>query len=629
VTDLYWLPLDDGLGQTLKDLQQAGTATWRELVACAGSRLDFVQTNKLDRIVRQRFPAGPPPEVGAQDRLRLAVLGSSTTDHLLPGLRVGALRRGLWLDLWQGDYGLYFSQLADPPEALRAFAPTSVLLTLDSRHLAAGLDLRAGEAAARDHLRWTGDRLRQAWRMAREKLGAGVLQQTLLPVLPGLVGSNEHRLAGSPAAFVNALNEALRAAADEERVDLVAIDQQCARYGLAAWYDPRLWHRAKQEIAPGATPLYGDLVARLLAAKAGRSRKCLVLDLDNTLWGGVIGDDGLERIVLGQGHAVGEAYVDLQIAVRALAQRGVILAVCSKNDEANAWLPFDSHPEMVLKRGDIACFVANWNDKAANLREIAARLNIGIDSLVFLDDNPFERNLVRRELPEVAVPEVPDDAAFYAQTLADAGYFESTSLSEEDFARGAQYQANAQRSSALAEHSDMAGYLASLDMRLLWSPFDELNLTRIVQLTNKTNQFNLTTRRTTEEEVRARMAAPDKLTLQFRLLDRFGDNGIIALVEGSLAGDTLTVDSWLMSCRVLKREVERATLQVLAEEAKRMGATRLVGLYRPTAKNAMVADHYRTLGFTHLSDDAEGGSAWTLHLQDLVPADLPLQITRT
>jgi FkbH-like protein len=415
------------------------------------------------------------------------------------------------------------------------------------------------------------------------------------------------------------LNAAIRLAADQEGVDLLALDDAVARHGLAAWHDPALWHRAKQEISPAATPMYGDLVARLVAAGKGKSAKCLVLDLDNTCWGGVIGDDGLNGIVLGQGNALGEAFVGFQSYAKALSQRGIILAVCSKNDEANALEPFDKHPDMVLRTPDIACFVANWQDKAANLRAIASRLNIGIDSLVFADDNPFERELVRAELPEVAVPELPEDPALYADCIARAGYFEAVAITEEDRVRNAMYRANAEREALLDTATDMAGYLQALEMQLHVRPFDPVGLPRITQLINKSNQFNLMTRRYTEAEVARVMDDPAAIGLQLRLVDRLGDNGIIAVVIGERAGADLVIDTWLMSCRVLGRGVEEATLQTLAEAARAHGARALIGQYRPTPKNGMVREHYAKLGFAKLDDLADGTERWKLVLDDYCP----------
>jgi FkbH-like protein len=446
-------------------------------------------------------------------------------------------------------------------------------------------------------------------------------------VFDPLFGSNEHRLPGSQYWAVQQLNTSLRKLADAEGADILALDAVAAGDGLAAWYDPALWHRAKQEVHPSAAPGYGDLVARLLAAALGRSSKALVLDLDNTLWGGVIGDDGMEGIKLGQGSALGEAFVAFQRYARDLSRRGIILAVCSKNDEANALEPFERHPEMVLKRSDIACFVANWTDKAANIREIAAQLNIGLDSLVFADDNPAERAIVRRELPMVAVPELPEDPTLWPSTLAAAGYFESLRLTKEDLERSGQYQANLRRGSMMASATDLEGYLRSLEMRAIWNRFDRVGQARTVQLINKTNQFNLTTRRVTDEEIAALIEDERALTLQIRLTDTFGDNGIIAIIIGKLDAGTrdIRIDTWLMSCRVLGRRMEEETLNLVVQQARALGAERLIGVYRPTAKNGMVREHYQKLGFAPFgSTEDDGRTEWMLALDGW--AELPTAI---
>jgi len=432
------------------------------------------------------------------------------------------------------------------------------------------------------------------------------------------MGGNEHRLTWSRAAALQRLTAMLRDKADAEGVDLLSLDDRAVQDGLGSWHDPALWHRAKQEIHPLAAPLYGDLVGRLLAAAQGRSSKCLVLDLDNTLWGGVIGDDGLAGIKLGQGSAAGEAYAAFQTYARDLAQRGVILAVCSKNDEANALEAFASHPEMVLKRDDIACFVANWIDKAANLREIAARLNIGLDSLVFVDDNPAERAVVRCELPMVAVPELPEDPTLYGACVADAGYFEALRITAEDLSRAGQYQDNLRRETLATSATDIPSYLRSLEMRAIWSRFDRVGQARIVQLINKTNQFNLTTRRVTDDQIATMINDRRALTLQIRLLDRFGDNGIVAIVAGAITGDVARLGIWLMSCRVLGRGLEEETLNLVVAEAQRLGARYLVGEYRPSAKNGMVRNHYRRLGFDLTGED-DGTTEWTLSLDKWAP----------
>jgi FkbH-like protein len=619
VTELHWLPAVSDWRPRLRALAEHA-APWDEAISLANSRLNFVLTNALDQMVRQIFSA--PPSAIAAKPVRLAVLGSSTLAHLHGAIRVAGLRRGIWIDSYENEFGQYFQELSDASSALHAYRPTAILFVFDAYHVTAGLTAGLDEAGADAALAEVKERIRDTWRLARDAFHCPILQQTILPVHLPLLGNNEQRLPGSRAGFVARLNVELRAMADAEGVDLVSLDSRAAADGIGKWHDAALWHRSKQEVSPTAAPFYGELVVRLLAAKLGRSFKCLVLDLDNTVWGGVVGDDGLEGIVIGQGSPLGEAYVAFQDYARELSRRGIILAVCSKNDEANAVEPFDKHPEMVLKRGDIACFIANWSDKASNIRAIAKDLNIGLDSLVFIDDNPFERNLVRQELPMVAVPEVDDDPTYYPRAIADAGYFEGIAITDEDRERSGQYQGNRAREALKSSVTDLDSYLRGLEMQLIWRPFDKIGLQRTVQLINKSNQFNLTTRRYTEEDVLAVMNDPGAFGLQLRLTDRFGDNGVIAIIIGRLRDDgDLYIDTWLMSCRVLGRQVEPTTLNLIAQEARRLGAKRLIGEYIPTKKNAMVKDHYARLGFADTRFDDTGGNINTLEIATFTPAD--------
>jgi FkbH-like protein len=616
--ELHWLPRQATWSRALASAEP-GTNAWPTLCALARARVDALETRSLDR-KRQALVPEPPASIVAPP-VRLAVLASSTVDHLLPAIRVGGMRRDLWIETHTPDYGQYTQALMDPASSLHAFRPTAVLFALDSRHLLAGIEPSGDADAVERRINQIADDLAAQWARARQAFRCQVIQQTLLPVFDPLFGNNEHRLPGSQYWAVQQLNATLRKLADTEGVDILALDAVVASDGLAAWHDPALWHRAKQEVHPSAAPGYGDLVARLLAAALGRSSKALVLDLDNTLWGGVIGDDGMEGIKLGQGSALGEAFVAFQRYARDLSRRGVILAVCSKNDEANAIEPFEKHPDMVLKRSDIACFVANWTDKAENIREIAGMLNIGLDSLVFADDNPAERAIVRRELPMVAVPELPEDPTLWPSTLAAAGYFESLRLTKEDLERSGQYQANLRRGTLMASATDLDGYLRSLEMRAIWSRFDRFGQARTVQLINKTNQFNLTTRRVTDEEIAALIEDERALTSQIRLIDTFGDNGIIAIVIGLFVPGThdIRIDTWLMSCRVLGRQMEEETLNLVVAQARALGAERLIGVYRPTAKNGMVRDHYQKLGFAPAGTADDGTTRWVLTIGDWTP----------
>lgn len=609
--DLHWLPAAPpdfaarlAAAEAMQEAQRE-TQAWNALRALSRTRLDPARTNRLDRVLQRT--------VSDREAHRLALLGSSTLSHLAAGIRVGALRRDLRLTVVEGPYGQYRETIEG--EALREYRPDTLLLALDAADILGPHDPAAGSGDVTGAL----DRLKRLWDRARVLHRCTLIQQTLMPTALPLMGGNEHRMPGSLAARTARFNAALRDAAEEEGVDLLALDDAVSRYGLDAWHDPALWLRARQAVSPAAAPLYGDLVARLVGARLGRSAKVLVLDLDDTLWGGTIGEDGLSGIVVGQGSALGESFLALQAYARDLARRGILLAVCSKNDPEIARAAF-AHPDMLLRLSDFAAFVANWDDKATNLRRIAQELQLGLDALVFVDDSPFERALVREHLPMVAVPEVPDEPALVARCLADAGYGEAVTLTDEDRVRA---QAYARRIPTTGEAAtDLAGTLAGLGMRLTGRPFDAVGLPRIVQLVNKTNQFNLTTRRLREADAAALIDDPDAVTLQVRLTDRLGDNGVIAVVIGRLAERDLIIETWLMSCRVLGRRVEEGTLVALAAEASRRGARRLVGLYRPSGRNGMVADLYPRLGFT-----ADGEGQWVLDLGGYAPpGDLPMVV---
>ena len=420
-------------------------------------------------------------------------------------------------------------------------------------------------------------------------------------------------------SMIQALNEKIAGIASATGSLLVDVDGLAGLVGRGAWYMPSEWNSAKLPFGSDFLPLYADHVARVIAARRGRSRKCLVLDLDNTLWGGVIGDDGLEGIKLSQGDAEGEAFLDLQRYALQLRNRGIVLAVCSKNTDEVARSPFRQHPEMILKEEHIAVFQANWADKATNIQTIAESLSFSLDAMVFVDDNPMERDLVRRTLPEVAVIELPGDPAFYARTLASCGWFESTAFSTEDKARADAYAGNARRLDLRGEATDIECYLRSLEMVLTFAPFDPIGRARIVQLVAKSNQYNLTTRRYTPAEIERMESDPEVLTLQIRLADRFGDNGMISVVicNAPLGADEWRIDTWLMSCRVLERRVENAVLAEIARHARRAGANSLIGTYAPSRKNALVADHYGRLGFKKERETSDGCTEWRILVRDV------------
>ena len=329
---LRWLPEQNDWRQRLRVLAGGSANPWPEAVALANARIDFTRTNALDDIVRRRLRDSP----ASATPVRLAVLGSSTLAHLLPGMRVGGLRRGMLLETWEGDYGQYLPDLLDASSPLHMFRPNVVLFAFDAAHLTQGVHAALGEEDVRIRMDEVADRLRLCWKLARKAFGGQIIQQTALDVFPALLGGNEYRLPGSRSRFIAGLNDMIRRDAEAFGVDLLALDDAARQDGVSTWHSPDLWHRAKQEVTPALSPSYGDLLARLVTAKLGRSHKCLVLDLDNTLWGGVIGDDGLDGIVLGQGSALGEGFAAVQAYAKELARRGIILAVNSKNDPENA-----------------------------------------------------------------------------------------------------------------------------------------------------------------------------------------------------------------------------------------------------------------------------------------------------
>jgi FkbH-like protein len=597
-----------------------------ETARLANHDRDFVVTGKLDRMANACLGnADAVSRAIGRPARRLALLASHSVEHLAPAIRIAGLGRGLPLQVMTAPYGQYRQVILGPATEVDTFRPDAVALLLDHNDAVPALSLDATETEVEAATDARMDEIVGLWRRLRERFGALVIQQTLLNGAQPVFGNYEALVPAAPFAVVARLNAALRRAAQREGVLLLDLDWHAARQGRQRWVDPVRWYHAKQLVSPALAPIYGDLLARVLAAGLGLARKCLVLDLDNTLWGGVIGDDGRDGIRLGQGSAAGEAFLAFQQYCRMLAQRGVILAVCSKNDERIALEAFSTHPEMALKRTDIAAFVANWNDKARNIRDIARTLSIGLDSLVFVDDNPAERAIVRRELPEVAVPELPDDVAEYPARLVEAGYFEAAAFTADDARRTEQYVLNAERRARLDAATDIDGYLKSLEMVMTVQPFASVDMERVTQLTNKTNQFNLTTRRRTRAEMVHLRADPAVLTLQSRLADRFGDNGLIEVViarPGPNVPETLWIDTWLMSCRVLGRGVEQATLEVLARQATARGATALIGEYIPTAKNGLVAQHYPGLGFARIPaprDATEGATYWRLDIDAYRP----------
>jgi FkbH-like protein len=618
---MSWLPTAPDFRGDLRAALKTTDPTdcLEKLASLAAYQLGFLETVQLDRALGRLGLKEAPGFLP----IRLAVLASSTVDHLLPAIRIAGLRRRLLIDTHSGAYGQYRQDLLDPTASLHQFAPQTALFSLTARDAIAAVPLTATVTEVDETIARLIGELRSLWQRAREIFNAAIIQQTFINVTEPLFGSYDRLVPGAPARVVARLNDRLCEAAAQDGALLLDIARASEHDGIDAWFDAGRWLQGKLEVAPQAAPLYGDFVARILAAQRGLSKKCLVLDLDNTLWGGVIGDDGLDGIVLGEGSAVGEAHLALQRYAKQLKERGVILAICSKNNPEVAEAAFREHPEMLLHRSDIAVFLANWHEKMENLKAVATRLNIGIDSLVFVDDSPVERARIRQSLPMIAVPELPEDAAQFVRCLADAGYFEAVAFTSEDRHRAGQYAANAEREVLLGSAQSMDEFLRGLKMSVAFGPFTVVDHARVVQLINKTNQFNTTTRRYTSEEITYFANLPNALTLQFRLSDRFGDNGLVsAMILRSTPDheDVLEIDSWVMSCRVFGRQLEFEAMNIAVEAARQRGARAFIADYIASSKNEVISALYPSLGFAAVNETAptNGTTRWFLNFADYV-----------
>ncbi len=532
-------------------------------------------------------------ELPAKRRCRIALLGSITLDFWLPALRAQCLASGLDAEFLVGPFGQTQQEILNPNSKTAAFKPDIIVLAGE------GPKSRLPEESADPvaTVEYLVSEHRALWRHAREHLGAFVIQVNAEIPAHDPWGHLGVSMAGGHGRMLRAFNLRLWEAAQEETgVAILDLDQAAAKFGKLQWLDPVLWNAAKQYPSTPAIPTLTHHIAALFRAVVGLSAKCVAVDLDGTLWGGVIGEDGIGGIQIG-GGPVGEAHAAFQRYLKSLASRGILLAACSKNNLEDALLPFREHREMVLKETDFAVFVANWETKDRNIREIAQKLNIGLDAIVFVDDNPMERGRVRQNVPEVEVVEMPADPSGFVAALDTPLYFEGLTLTHEDRVRGQSIRENQERASLQSNAASVDDYLADLQMSVELSPFQPADMARIVQLINKTNQFNMTTRRTTDAEIQQWAADPNCYTQSLRVADRFGDSGLTGVLIAVREGDAFRIHTWLMSCRVMGRRLEEAVLAALLAHARSVGAIKIIGEYIPTAKNNVVAELYAQLGF--------------------------------
>ncbi len=553
---------------------------------------------------------------------KIALLGGSTTSELKSLLELFLLASGIRPVFFESEYNRFYEDGAIDGGPLDAFGPDVVIVHTTHHNVTQWPRARATGDEVERLLGAELQRFETLWKRLLERQQCLVVQNNFDPVPLESLGHLGSSAPYGHVRFVERLNAAFAAAAEREpRLRINDIARLAAQVGLEEWSSPSWWYHAKMAVTPQAAVRLAHQTAKIVRAAYGRTKKVLVLDLDNTLWGGVVGDDGVEGLKLGHDTAEGEAFIAFQRYCLGLKRRGVLLAVASKNEPHLAKLGFD-HPDSVLKLDDFASFHASWEPKTESLKAIAHELNLGLDSLVFVDDNPFERELVARTLPEVCVAKVSDVTRF-AEVLDREGHFEPFSLTVDDGARSEHYVADRARKQAQSRFRSYGQYLEWLEMKAEIAPFVPAYLERIAQLINKTNQFNLTTQRHTLAEVTAMASSPEHVTLYGRLADRFGDHGLVSVLAARALGDALHVDVWLMSCRVLKRDLEHAMFAALCEAAAARGAKQLVGRYVPTAKNAMVAGHYEQLGFTPRPD-----GTWQYVLGES-PAPKPTYIERS
>ncbi len=531
--------------------------------------------------------------------IKVALVGDTATQLLSTAIRGTGIDRGFHIDLFEAEYNQVEQQFMDPGSDLHAFDPEFIVVFQSTHKWAEKHALTGNEGKVS-----LADERLDFVRTICASSQAKIIYLNYPEIDDTVFGSYANKVSLSFSWQVRKFNYGLMELAQNTPnlfiCDLAALQN---KYGRDWLFDASIYTSTEMILSVDSLPHVSARILDIVCALKGKFKKCLILDLDNTVWGGVVGDDGLEGIQLGHGLGIGKAFTEFQMWVKKLKDRGIILCICSKNDEDKAKEPFEKHPDMVLRLSDIAVFMANWETKVDNIRAIQQILNIGFDSMVFLDDNPFERNIVREHIPDITVPELPEDPADYLEFLYSLNLFETASYSATDKDRTKQYQVEAQRVGYAKTFHDEADFLRSLDMVSTVEGFTKFNTPRVAQLSQRSNQFNLRTVRYTEADIEALSSDPDVIPITFTLEDKFGDNGLICvIIMKRLDAESLFVDTWFMSCRVLKRGMEHFTLNTMVAKAREKGFKKIVGEYLPTLKNGMVKEHYDRLGFTSLGD---------------------------
>ena len=561
--------------------------------------------SKKKRLRRELLAASDHyPEV------RAAILGGSTTSDIKQLLELFLLHHGIKPTFFESEYNRFYEDAVFGNPELDALSPELIFIHTTWRNIRCFPELTDSPEEVQEKLESEYQRFVSVWESLARKYHCTIIQNNFDFPYYRLLGNKDAADIHGRVNFLTRLNLKFAEYADSHSTFLIHdLNYLSAQYGLDRWHDESAWYLYKYALAVQAIPCLANSVANIIKAVYGKNKKAFALDLDNTLWGGIVGDDGVENLSIGQETARSEAFAAFQSYLKAHQQLGILLNIDSKNEMCNALAGLE-HPEGILRQDDFIVIKANWLPKSQNLAEIAAALNIGIDSIVFVDDNPAEREIIRQSFPTVSAPDIGDEPEKYIRILDRNGFFECIGISAEDLNKQKLYQQNAKRAELLEHFTNYDEYLRSLQMTARIESFIPLYMQRIAQLTNKSNQFNLTTKRYTQAEIEEAANDPDCVTLYGKLADKFGDNGVVSVVIGRRRGEELHVELWLMSCRVLKRDMEFAMMDALAAKCRAASIQTVYGYYYPTAKNGMVRDFYSQLGFAKVSEDADGSTVW-------------------
>lgn len=546
---------------------------------------------------------------------KIAILGGSTTHDIMLVLELFLLNAGIKPVFYESEYNKFWEDaMFDNPE-LMEFKPDIIYIHTSNRNIRNYPSVGADENELTQLLDAEYSYFSGMWQKIDATYHCPVIQNNFEFPAWRLMGNAEATRTDGRVLFINRLNDRFAEYARTHK-DFYIQDIQylSACYGLDRWSDAHYWHMYKYALSMDAIPTLSYNLSNIIKSLLGKNKKALTLDLDNTLWGGIVGDDGVDNLAIGPETSMGQVYAEFQNYIKSHKDIGVILTVDSKNDHENAIAGLN-HPDGVLRPDDFVMIKANWDPKSKNLVDTASALNLLPESFVFVDDNPAEREIIKSQVPGVATPDI-GTVEQYIRVIDHAGYFEVTNLSKDDAKRNEMYKANAQRAEAQAAFSDYGEYLDSLDMKGEIGAFEPIYLDRITQLTNKSNQFNLTTKRYVRTEIEEVANSDEYIDVYGKLIDKFGDNGVVSVVIGHADGTRLDVDLWIMSCRVLKRDMEYAMMDELVHKAKAKGIKTIVGHYYPTAKNNMVRNFYDDMGFAKVSEDAEGNTEWELDISN-------------